>query len=485
MTRRELLQLVGMATVGASAVNSGGAQTNPRLATVVPRPYSRALRNPLMGFRKDLESPAKLAGYEWVTLARHYIKWNEIENDESDGVDKIRAFCDAKWQGLDAVNVKVIPRVYLHWSQDDQKYWPADIATGDYESPKFKARLQRLIERLGEVWNNDARVAFIQMGLIGKWGEHHSPDVSPEMQKLMGDAFTRAFPNKKVAVRHGWDFKDYTFGIYWDSWAHIQQTNHAEGILKLGKRWQTQPIGGETAYDWGRFREQPGDNPNDTLSDPVHRKYLIDSIRQLHCSSLGWVANYDADNVAANAGAEEVQRAFGYRFEITEAQFPTRLNAEQRFPIRVSLRNTGSSPLYADWPLQLSLLDETTRKPVWQSTFNRAKTSTWLPGDDWDAQAGRYRIAAQVYQLRGEFQIPRTLPRAKYFLALSILDPAGNVPAVQLATANYFRGGLHPLGRVGVGIGADDVNLQNVKFDDSNDDRRLRYFAASKPKSLL
>jgi len=50
---------------------------------------------------------------------------------------------------------------------------------------------------------------------------------------------------------------------------------------------------GECAYNWGRYQQQPGDNPNDTLRDPVHREWLIDTIRWLHGNDLGWVANYD------------------------------------------------------------------------------------------------------------------------------------------------------------------------------------------------
>jgi hypothetical protein len=174
-----------------------------------------------------------------------------------------------KWH---EVNLKVIPRVYLHWSRDTQKYWPADMKADDYSSEQFKRRVLRLVARLGECWDNDPRVAFIQMGLIGKWGEHHSPDVSPEMQKLLGDAFTRAFPNKKVMVRHPWDFKDYGFGIYWDSFAHPgQMKSHGAGIEKISPAWKTAPIGGEVAYDWGNFKAQLGDKPDDTVTGTRQR----------------------------------------------------------------------------------------------------------------------------------------------------------------------------------------------------------------------
>ncbi len=141
------------------------AAVAPAQAVVKPKEYPRALRNPLMEFRPDLGGRA--SSHEYATPGRQYIKWNEIENNESDGIDKIRAYCDSKWKGVEAQNLKVIPRVYLHMK------------------------------------------------------------------------------------------------------------THGAGIEKLGPRWKTAPTGGETAYDWGNYRTQPGDNPNDTLSDPAHRRFLI------------------------------------------------------------------------------------------------------------------------------------------------------------------------------------------------------------------
>ena len=108
-------------------------------------------------------------------------------------------------------------------------------------------------------------------------------------------------------VRHPRDFTDYSFGIYWDSWAHIQQVNsHGVDIAKLGERWKTPPMGGEAAYNWGRYKEQPGESPTDTVKDPIHREFFIDTVRWLHCNHVGWVSGYDHDDNEARAGAEKI-----------------------------------------------------------------------------------------------------------------------------------------------------------------------------------
>jgi hypothetical protein len=257
-----------------------------------PQEYQGALRNPLKGFRPD--TGPRAFTQEYATLARCYLKWNELENSESDGIDKILRVCNERWKDVEKYNIKVIPRVYLDWDEKEgNEYWPADMQTHDYSSDQFLRRLKRLIQRLGQCWDRDPRVAWVQMGLIGYWGEHHHPSLDARMQQLLGDAFTAAFQNKKVTVRNAREFPDYEFGIYWDSWAHIEQVPmDGAAMAKLNAergRWKSCPMDGECAYNWGRYREQPGDNPNDTLRDPAHRAWLIDTIRWLHGNDLGWV----------------------------------------------------------------------------------------------------------------------------------------------------------------------------------------------------
>jgi len=40
---------------------------------------------------------------------------------------------------------------------------------------------------------------------------------------------------------------------------------------------------------------------------------------------------------------------------------------------------------------------------------------------------------------------------------------------------NYFTGGRHPMGYVGVGADSDEYELKNAEFDDIQSDKTLRY----------
>ena len=478
-SRREFIRRSASGAVGASLlsgmINDSSAVTSDRPRIVVkPKEYTRALRNPLMGFLGS-----RTTEHAYATLSKHYIRWNQIEDTETDGTERIRAFCNKEWSGVESLNIKIIPRVYLHWSKDDQKYWPADLQAGDYSSDHFKQRVVRLVTRLGECWDNDPRVAFVHMGIIGKWGEHHSPDVSAEMQKLLGDAFTAAFKHKIVMVRHPWDFKDFAFGIYWDSFAHQDQMgSHGAGIEKISPRWQTAPIGGETAYDWGNYKTQPGENPDDTVSDPGHRRFLVDSIFRLHANHLGWVSNYNARNTQAREGAEEVQRAFGYRFVIDEVNYPAQIVPNEPFTLSFTVRNLGSTPLYYNWPVEASLLDPKTRAVLWKGGVKDVDTRTWLPGDHWDVGLQAYASKPQSIRVDGRFALPASVGRGTMILALAILDPAGHLPSARFSVVNYLNGGRHPIGQIGVGTTPTVSEPDPSIFNDPGQDRTLGYSLA-------
>jgi hypothetical protein len=147
----------------------------------------------------------------------------------------------------------------------------------------------------------------------------------------------------------------------------------------------------------------------------------------------------------------------------------------QDFDVSLTIRNDGSTPLYADWPLEVSLLDVKTRQPVWKNSFTGVSTSKWLPGDDWDEVAQRYRVAPLAHRVSGRFRLPAQIANGEYYLAVALLDPAGKLPAARFAIANYFNGGRQPLARIGVGVVAHDHALQTQAFDDPNGDRSLHY----------
>ena len=445
-----------------------GSATKQSLVTVYPEEYERAFRNPLKGFRSSFEKK-----HEYGTLAKTYLRWNELESVASDGVEKITAVSDANWQGCEERNFKFIPRVYLSWPRQ-KSGWPTDLPEGNFTSEQFKQRVLALIRKLGQAWDNDSRVAFVEMGLIGEWGEMEWPDTTDEIKAAIAAQFAHSFKNKLVMVRWPNTYNDdlYNFGYYWDSWAHHDQRYYAFNLNHTAPRWKTAVIGGEAAYNWGNSVIQPGKSPDETLSKPVHRDFVLDDIRKLHANHMGWIASYDHGNETVRAGAEIVQKALGYRFVVSEVTYPKRIDAGTEFTVSFKVTNTGSSPFYYNWPVEVSLLDPKTRKVVWREVFSKLDIRNWLPGDKWDEQRDRYTIPAEVNTVSQSFRVSE-VPPGNYVLALAILDPAGHRPSARFAIKNYYSGGRHPLGRVGVGRTIESFSITG--FDDLQSDLSLSY----------
>jgi len=343
------------------------------------------------------------------------------------------------------------------------------MTVGDYSSEQFKDRVVKLIRKMGEAWDKDDRVAFVQMGLIGYWGEQHSPAPDYEMQQLLGNTFNEVFKNKKVMVRNYNEFTDFDFGFYWDSFAHIDQTRFLEGMIERGDYWKTHVNGGETAYDWGGYKIQPGLNPNESLGKREHLDYLIECARRLHTNHLGWISKYDLDDPQAVAGAAEFQKVMGYRFVVKEAKFMPSVKENEKLAVELSIQNVGSTPLYENYPLQISLIDPETKERVWQSTFEHTDCRKWMPGDDWNKTGKYYETVPETYIVKGDFTISAVLP-GEYILAVSLLDPYSLKPSVRFAQDNYLQGGYTVIGRIGLNHTVSDHSLNGIIFDNISDE---------------
>ena len=332
---------------------------------------------------------------------------------------------------------------------------------------------------MGKAWDNDPRIAYIDMGLIGLWGEHHHPSVNSEMQKLLGDAFTSAFKTKLIMIRYTFkDFKSYPFGNYWDSFAHPDEAFESTSLIAQGGKWKTAVRGGEVAYNWGDKNKQKslmGANATETLKTKAYRNYMIDNIRTLHQNHLGFIRYADYPDHELQQGVDEIQKNLGYRFVLDEVSYTPNVSPGGTLKVRFIVRNIGSSPFYYNWPIEVSLLNPDTKQPVWKAVFQNLDIRKWLPGDQWDKVLRKYTIEPEKNVITGEFKISRELKKGEYILALSILDPGGYVPAARFAVKNYFNGGRHPIGKIGVKKALGSFNLNETAFDDLNTDRTLYY----------
>jgi hypothetical protein len=465
-----------MAAIGRELI--GRADYADAFTSTVVRPaeYTGAFKNPLLGLRSDNYAD-QIARHPYTTLTKAMIPWNTLENNQSDGVDKIRQVTEQLFGGLPARNVKAIPRVYLHWPNVG-KYWPADLTTDDFTSTVFRARMKRLIARLGQVWNNDPRIAFVDVGIIGQWGEEHHPSYAssggtlpPEIEKELGDAYREAFPDKLIMNRYPENFVDYRFGIHWDVFgapgnaggdgtdlmtAALEQPLHID-------RWQVAPRGGEMdpmymgEPDWTLASMRNAVKKNATR--------LVEIIQRLHWNHVFMLTWLDKSDPDLWDKASQIQKALGYRLVIDEASFTAAAQPGGSLTVRLKVRNTGASAFYYPWPLEVSLLKPDTREVAWKAVWDGVDLRTWLPGRSIDI-------------LRA-FALPASLNLGDYVVALAILDPGGMLPSARFAAVNYYNGGRTPLGPMSIGGSAPGYQL--TQFDDIQSDQLLYYLPTLGP----
>ena len=246
------------------------------------------------------------------------------------------------------------------------------------------------------------------------------------------------------------------------------------------------------AYDWGDWELQPGTTPTHSVRHPVHRNFIINSLRWLHCTQLRWIHAYDASDPLAQAGAEEIQRVMGYRFVMEEVGFTPKI-VDGNLRVTMNVRNEGAAPFYYPWPLQVALLDLITRRPVFRRNFESVDIRSWLGGegwtqpdwmpvdhwsrniikDHWADTALEYEIPPPTHQVDESFTV--NLPAGRYILAISILDPANGEPNLRFATSWYLNGGWHPVGIVGIGDAEGSALPAGFEFNDPHTDYSISY----------
>lgn len=361
--------------------------------------------------------------------------------------------------------------MYLHWP-DRGKYWPADLTADDYSSAAFRARMKRLIARLGEVWDQDPRIAYIEAGIIGAWGENHTPNFAQlpaGLEAEFGEAYRTAFPHKKIMRRYPRDLTSYDFGVYWDVYGATRGgsgndttlvTQELESPLHLDA-WKTSPRGGEIDPT---FLGEPSFNTAGLQA--VVRKHstrLVDLARRLHWNHLAVLDQIDRTDTELWDKATQIQNALGYRFVIDEASHSAVLPRGGTLAVSLKVSNTGSSPFYYPWPLEVALAEAGTRKIVWRALWEGQDLRTWLPGE--------------AVTIARTFPLPPGLAAGQYVVTLAILDPSGLVPAARFAVEPYWMGGRTPLGPVAIGVAAPSSQLN--EFDDLQSDNSLYYLAPS------
>ncbi len=430
-------------------------------------------------------------GYEVINDLKltHYVKRSVSRELPSD-----------KLNTLFKNNIKIIPRIVAH--TDPGYKWFDDLNSSTYyKSQEFQDMLKFLIPKLVDKWDNDPNIAYVEMGLVGSYGEFVVQYLSfkevfnqttidiltEEFSKFENKNVTtggiNGYPNTKDNNKTVLEYIPSTilsnkFGVSWDSFISMPQMEFYGLALdgettaswtdnkQMNKNlWQIKPYVGEVAYNYGdRLGDIPYDNNNSltdlrmkqSIEDPAMVDVLVESIKKYHMSDLSWISNYKKTD-ETKEGANKIHKALGYRFVIQDASYEINAKQGENIDISFNVSNVGSAPFYYKWPLVVSLIDKD-----FNVIFN-SKTdidiTKWIEGD---------------YANSINLEIPTNIPNGKYFIALSIQEL--NSPSLRFANINYFNGGYTPIGNIGINDEISNGKIDSSLFNKTDKDPKFNVY---------
>lgn len=310
----------------------------------------------------------------------------------------------------------------------------------DYSNPLLDTALDTFIAAFGRRYDGDPRIGFIELGLLGFWGEWHTypyngqaePEnwfaTPAEQDRVMSD-YLAAFHRTKLLVRYpspcdgcsvdGTDNSDLPLGYHDDSFALETDAGnlgwHFMDLMAQANatgKWMTEPVAGElrpelqacifdVPYDCPSI-ESGGDN------DVYGANDFDVSLGETHAS---WLLNQTAFSPGysgtALTRALAASQALGYQFTATQAAIQR--TSGDNVVVGATIGDTGVAPFYYNWPVEIAAVN--THGNIVGSARPSFKLTTVEPG------------APQ------QFTVDLTLPHGKYTIVMRVVNPLrGGVP---------------------------------------------------------
>ena len=268
----------------------------------------------------------------------------------------------------------------------------------NFENPIIMETHKRLINALGERYNNDSIFAFIEVGSLGRYGEWYFGDnISPPDDNFRTEYvnhYVNAFSNIKLLMRRTFpQAADNKLGLFNDSLGDTEQTNrliswitngeknHTYPLVPMPEFWNYAPSGGEFAqgYTTGYLESHAFDTT---------KKQIMDT----HISFIGPCSPYSKESKANVPGRTSIDddsalkynsdillMNMGYRLRIKSATVPNSLISGSQADISVVWQNDGVAPLYYKLPVTIELRSKNGKSEL--SFSPNWDTRRWISGE--------------------------------------------------------------------------------------------------------
>lgn len=392
----------------------------------------------------------------YVAFAYVPIYWNELEPRPGEyDFAALEERCHfAQWRA-DGVRLilRLVPDTPTEEQHMDIPQWLYDAMGGtgtwydgdygqgfspDYENEVFRQAHQSLIAALGQRYADDPQVAFIELGSLGHWGEWHvdagagiSSFPTQDITDTYVEDYLAVFSPDQLLLRRPYEIgRDRGLGLYndsfglpdshkeWLSWIAdgYQSDQNGEWLPAMPNFWLRAPSGGEFSpqQEDGWYFSAEQFPTTLTLLEQSHTTFLGPN-----APAYGELSGTEEENLRTLL-AEMGYTLAVRRCKIWRTPFSTTLQAE------LTWENTGLAPLYADWPIDLELRNET-GQTVWSSR-ECAPLSEWGPG--------QHTITLSLSDAGA-------LPKGSYSFWVGIVDPLTGLPGVALQMETEHDGAFY------------------------------------------
>jgi hypothetical protein len=283
----------------------------------------------------------------------------------------------------------------------------------DWDDPRFLGAHHDFILALGNRYDTDPRVVWIDIGSYGFWGEWHvwlneSLAASQATKQAILEDYFQAFPSKLKVIAFDDDFAtwyvtDRGGGIRNDCLGTADANNwYLESLNRIDpsmndRIWTTAVITGEfCGADLGAIQ---GTTERFDLN--------YDFVKQTHWSFIGPAggAIFPRDE-QHRENLDRLVKTLGYRFVIRRAEHASPVSQNSSLTLKITVENLGVAPFYLSWPLVLYLIGPDSTVSLEQTLD--VDIRQWLPG---------------IHTETVEIDIPGDLSPQTYEVKLAIPDP--------------------------------------------------------------
>jgi hypothetical protein len=302
----------------------------------------------------------------------------------------------------------------------------------DYADPIYLAKHGAFIAALGKRYDGALGVEFLDIGSYGIWGEWHSTHPAPvAVRQQIVDMYLQAFPKTPLvfmsddvevmgyALAHGAGLRRDGVGSPWHEQNWIGSPRYA-GVPAITDAWKKAPVVFEWYGDYDYLKSQ-GWSFDAAVSFMLnnHVSMINDNIGRVPPEALPQL--------------EKLARLAGYRFVLREVAHQKSVQRGVALDVTMKWANVGVAKLFHPFDLRLSLRNAAGQTVVTNNVS--ADPREWLPGE--------HDVAAVV-------QIPASLERGDYTLAVALIEPTSPGRTLSLAMDAPAKDGWYLVSQVRV-----------------------------------